>query len=1056
MNPYQRSYHSNGDGISVTPYKRSQPIDDEFNNSKNYTNKFFDNEVYKYGEKPIQVTNDKITQLERRMRATKERPIDISTQTYISYINVDSRQRNLYPTYNLSDASYLECYPINFVNGSKIITIKADYHNLHVDDRITLGGIISKNLMLQNIISIKKNSEFMRLNHPAHGMTLYGRFDPTDPSQFETVSYVADLTIGFNPTDDIPDGSPQYYILKINATIDLSIILSNINGNSKNRSAIGNIPTNFLNNKHTVYLIYTKIGTTFISDPDAYLIKLPKKSLINYKDNISQIFDPMGNPTTNVSTNLIQIKYNNLFGIPLNYINAATPISPLQRSPYHTILSVTESSFSIDVGYSAIIDPNSGHSFYTITDFTSGINCYKFGMTNGGGDCAYYQLINIVEQGYPNPSLYSIPLRTEYKNIIKARIISSIFPRTQYLINNKESDIVNNRIYWRNIDSGNYINFIDIEPGNYNPELLTIALNDAFNRTIRYEYTVEYQLGIFPDIITNQTPIDSTPYDDLGNYKYHLIETNINCNTNIVEFNAYKQIISEDKTDVYQVVYVPDCCNIVTMAENLAINFGSTGTNIVPQVISPFDPTTEKLYIYFTADTAQRITTLFPYSYGNLYVFDDYLDGYSSSTNGSTGFKISIELERKLLVNFYRDKGLFPNNISVQEIKSFNTPTLFQGASYNYLVNTVNLPNHQLTTSTLIITDTLINPMNPNGVYVYVITNIIDNDNFIVSRFNPGTGFKFIYDSIIINFNQSPVAPTDAYYWLDQITSATPVTTINPAGNNNTLSLTTYSPTPENKIYAIIRQPNHQLQIGDEITISNSVDINNVPADTINQTHQIIKIIDENRYLIVLKPYVSTSGPITPIPFNRIIIKYPDQIQMFFNRQDTMGNILAFRKVGDPLSITPYNHIIRNIDSYNIDYDYDQLGNNYTNLRCALNFHRDDYYYIVIPELSTYDNTEPVIDVFAKIRNHRSSFEECLTCCDRYFVDTFVPTVKYFDNPLSSLSRLNISIVRPDGNLVDFNCQNHSFTIEITEVYNQPDETDINVRINSELLVRRT
>ena len=1052
-----RSYSENGnDNISVTPYHRSYPRDDEFNNTKNYTNKFTDEEVYEYGNDPINVSNEKMTELKRRVRAIEQKPINISTQTYINYINVDSKQRNLNPEYNLGDANYLNCYPITFENGSKIVTIHAPDHILRPTDRITLGGVISKNLMLQNIISIKKNSEYMRINHKSHGLTLFGIFDPTDTGQFQTISYVADLTSGFLPGDDIPDGPPQYYILKSNSVIDLSINLSNVSGNSKNRSRIGNIPVNYLNNKHTVYLLFTKVGTVFISDPDAYLILLPKKSSINYKDNISLILDQNDNPTTILSTNLVHIKFNNLFGIPLNYINASTPISQFQLSPYHTVLSIDDTSFKIDVGYAAIIDTDPAYSFYTITDFTNDSRCFIYGMKTGGGECCYYQNINIIEEGYPNPSIYSIALKTEYKNIITAKIISSIFPRSQYLINNKSSDIVNNRIYWRNIDSGNYINFIEVTPGNYNPELLKTTLTDLFNKTIRYEYTVEYLNGIFPDIIENQTPINKQIYDSNGNYKYHIIDTKIDCNTNIVEFSAYKQFSTEDKTDVYQVVYIPDCCNIMTMAENLAINFGIGGTGIVPQVINPFDPLTEKLYIYFTEKTVERISTLFPYSYGNLYVFDQYIDGYGTTTNGFTAFTINIELHRKILVNFYRDKGVYPNNVSLQEIMSFNTNTLFQGVSFNYLVNTVYLPNHQLTAGSLLITDILINPMNPNGVYVYEITQIIDDNNFIVNRSNPGSNFKFIYDSLIINFNQLPATPTDSYYWLDQITTITPIAPINLAGNNNTLSIATYDSTPQNKKFAIIRQENHQLQPDDVITISNSVSINNVPSSTINQSHNIVKIIDDNKYLIILPPYVTQSGPVSPIPFNQIIIKYPDQIQMFFDRKDTLGNILAFRKVGEQLSITPYAHIIRNIDPYNIDYNFNSLGSEYSNLRCALNFNRDDYYYIVIPELSTYDNTDPVNNVFAKIRNHRDSYEDCSSCCDNYFVDTFVPTVKYFENPLSSLSRLNISIIRLDGRPVDFNCKNHSFTIELKSVYNQPEETDINVRINSELLVRRT
>ena len=48
---------------------------------------------------------------------------------------------------------------------------------------------------------------------------------------------------------------------------------------------------------------------------------LNKKSSINYMDGINFIKDKFDKFTTILTTNTIYIKYNNLYGIPLNYLN---------------------------------------------------------------------------------------------------------------------------------------------------------------------------------------------------------------------------------------------------------------------------------------------------------------------------------------------------------------------------------------------------------------------------------------------------------------------------------------------------------------------------------------------------------------------------------------------------------------------------------------------------------------------------------------------------------------------------------------------------------------
>ncbi len=166
---------------------------------------------------------------------------------------------------------------------------------------------------------------------------------------------------------------------------------------------------------------------------------------------------------------------------------------------------------------------------------------------------------------------------------------------------------------------------------------------------------------------------------------------------------------------------------------------------------------------------------------------------------------------------------------------------------------------------------------------------------------------------------------------------------------------------------------------------------------------------------------------------------------MFFNLPDTLGTYLSFRNVCGKNSVTPYASVIANTNLYETDRTHgDKLP--------VLKTPKFNYFYIRCPELSTgiesYRNTGPVDHVFAKIRWFYNEFNNIV-------FDSFVPTKKIFYSPIDVLRELHMSIVHPDGRLVEFNGLNHSFTIKIVEVFGQPTQTDISARINAEILPRR-
>ena len=240
-------------GISVIPYQQNQVKNAP--NGKVYSNRFIDDHV---GGDRINLTPSELEDLRKKALGGKKTHANVYTQTYTSYVNIDSAQRVRFPENNYEQKLYnLPPYPLLFTNGSSIVTVNLPEHPFIKNDRIILDGIISKNLFLENVIMVKKNSLFVRILHSHHGLSLFGLYDETNPSEFEPVEYVDLLPASYNQFDNIPDTGTQYYILKKNVTIDLTIKISGVKG-----TTIGNIPVNYLNRKQTVYLLFTKVLTS--------------------------------------------------------------------------------------------------------------------------------------------------------------------------------------------------------------------------------------------------------------------------------------------------------------------------------------------------------------------------------------------------------------------------------------------------------------------------------------------------------------------------------------------------------------------------------------------------------------------------------------------------------------------------------------------------------------------------------------------------------------------------------------------------------------------------
>jgi len=233
---------------------------------------------------------------------------------------------------------------------------------------------------------------------------------------------------------------------------------------------------------------------------------------------------------------------------------------------------------------------------------------------------------------------------------------------------------------------------------------------------------------------------------------------------------------------------------------------------------------------------------------------------------------------------------------------------------------------------------------------------------------------------------------------------------------------------PDGFTRVIITYTNHGLVVGNEITFSNVLGTNGIPATYLNGTFTIETVIDVNTFVIKLSRFNSDTSDNTN-GGTAINLLIPIQSRLLFNVPNTIGKVLGFNNVGDSNSVTSYNYIINNYDLYEVDIQENSVGiitqprqdtrilnvnsNNYIMMLADVPFNDQ----INLFNTSTY--------AFAKLYLAGK--------LNNYVYDQFIQLGSGFQEPISTLSSLTFSFYSPDNNLYDFNNVEHSFTIEIVE-----------------------
>lgn len=402
--------------------------------------------------------------------------------------------------------------------------------------------------------------------------------------------------------------------------------------------------------------------------------------------------------------------------------------------------------------------------------------------------------------------------------------------------------------------------------------------------------------------------------------------------------------------------------------------------------------------------------------------------GKQASTNGSavSGGGLTVQLAKVInVIHGYKH----PHNYVIQLPKIINNVTSISLVSTEFpnSISQINNRNNALYWQNLNDGDIIYQANINNGNYnISTLETEINKQMSSIQRINQGLSYNVIQTfNITIDESTSRVK----IYGYQNAVLVTPITATEP----DIQAIPDNDNFPDNTQFIVtINHVNHGLCIGDQITLSNCLSHMGIPENVLNTTQTIYAIIDDNNYSFQL-PIINLCDNRQPTGGgNGVNIVAPLIFRMRFDYNFTCGELLGFRDVGESYAITPYNTIATNYNPYENDITTDAYGNALVITNNQLNLSYDDYILMALSNISNIKSLCPVENIFAKIqliynsKNHGRIF------------NSFVHCSKIFVNPIAVLDELHITFYDKNGNIYDFGGLDHSFTLDIRYIVEQP------------------
>ena len=526
-----------------------------------------------------------------------------------------------------------------------------------------------------------------------------------------------------------------------------------------------------------------------------------------------------------------------------------------------------------------------------------------------------------------------------------------------------------------------------------------------------------------------------------------------------------------------QKVFVVDYNSDRRLAFNLPINFYSSNAND-NVLVSSFKITFNSLGNY----PINLINANTPLTSTNL-------TNYLTITNVSTDY-IEVLLTNTLSLNenipldgYWENNSFFTGkNIQIGKIDGFveafssaNNFSIFLNKTYNNIAEikiiSSEIPNIQKNITKELTTDILIKStyFNNDVNMTYIETannklyweNILDDGLYFIELETGNYSYlllKKIIETKVSNVKRNPIIKNDFLFEyntmeveFNESTNETKIVMYDIYNNPNCLveysNILTMN--ESNKLKIKIYLQNHNLSAGDKIFISNSLDYYVIAKEYINSSlgHKVSNVLDNNYFEIILSNINLINNVGNTKGGYGIIIKKYAIFRLYFNYDDTFGSLMGFRLVGNDDSITSYSspiyyYMITNKQPYYNDISSILIVNNVIlpqNLITDFKSESYTYLLLLVEGLNNNDNPNGLSYFYKFLINQPP---------DNYLFNTYVNSPVYFNPPIRELNKLKMSLVYPNGGLVNMGNLNYSLTFEITTVNNLPENTNINTNMS--------
>lgn len=419
------------------------------------------------------------------------------TEYKTQLLNIDSKYRNKIPkNIYTTDNNILINNPLSVTRNSDIIKINYPNHKFNVGDSVIIQNVKPFSKVLSNCLYFFDHFPYFFINYDNHGIST------------DFANYYNEYNILIQIINDIGSNTSYY-----NIPINLITQVYNVMLPSQVNKITPLIPE--------IYRIFN-VNSAEEMDPNYIALQLPFSFVSN-------------SGTYYVPSDIFKISFLNIGGIPLNYINADYPIDYNKNQGYQEIISV---------------DPN---NIYFKTPIIAS------NTISGGGSSVQIMLITNTIPGYPNSNNYTVNLKKNFNNVVRIELVSTEIPFIDFLVKSS-GPYINNKLYWKHLDDGNYVYQMSIPEGNYDSSNLIKIINIYMNNVPRVNSTIQNpNYNIFNVTLNTSTqeiqfiPYKNTPLPnsltaiivDIGGISY--VKLNIHHPGNLVEINDTIEISGATK-----------------------------------------------------------------------------------------------------------------------------------------------------------------------------------------------------------------------------------------------------------------------------------------------------------------------------------------------------------------------------------------------------------------------------------------------------------------------------------------------------------------------------